>query len=58
MRRFLVTLMAAGIVGAAAPAALAGPPQHCHGEFGDPCKPIYIMCQNLELWTKGRVTCD
>ena len=57
MRRLLVTLMTVGIVGAA-PAALAGPPQHCYGEFGDPCKPIYIMCQNLETWTKGRVTCD
>jgi hypothetical protein len=45
-------------VASAAPAsALAGPPEHCDGEFGDPCKPFFILCTRIEESTKGKVTC-
>ena len=37
--------------------ALAGPPEHCDGEFGDPCKPFFLICRDIEARTKGYVTC-
>jgi hypothetical protein len=60
MTRFKVVLACVTVAAASAiPAtAVAGPPEHCYSpEFGDPCKPFYVVCQAVEDRTKGIVTC-
>lgn len=60
MKKLKVALgcLVLGAVSAIPATAVAGPPEHCYSpEFGDPCKPIYILCQGIEERTKGIVTC-
>ena len=60
MRKLKLMLACAvvAVVSAAPAGAMAGPPEHCYSpEFGDPCKPIYILCQGIDERTKGIVTC-
>lgn len=50
--------LTAGLVVVAPGSALAGPPEHCYSpEFGDPCKPVFIVCERIADTTKDRVTC-
>jgi len=60
MKKLKVALacLTVAAVSAIPASALAGPPEHCYSpEFGDPCKPFYILCQQIEERTKGIVTC-
>ena len=59
MTRFKVVVACLTVAAALATpvTALAGPPEHCDSEFGDPCKPFFLICRDIEERTKGRVTC-
>lgn len=59
MRKLKIALasLTVGLVTFVPASALAGPPEHCDSEFGDPCKPFFILCQRIAESTKDRVTC-
>ena len=60
MKKLKVVLasVAVGLVASLPGPALAGPPEHCYSpDFGDPCKPFFILCERIADTTKDRVTC-
>ena len=58
MKKLKITLACLIIAAVSAvPASALAVPPHCDGEFGDPCKPFYILCLRIEESTKGLVTC-